>query len=70
MYVTIDELLAFKAQYDEQIAELERKKAVVEELIAFAETKVVDKCEEVVEETEVVEEVESAEVETANAIEY
>lgn len=64
MYVTIDELLAFKAQYDEQIAELERKKAVVEELIAFAETKVVDKCEEVVEE------VESAEVETANAIEY
>ena len=51
MVITIEELLAFKAKYEEQIKELERKKAVVDDLIGYAETKIVEeaKAEESVE---------------------
>lgn len=54
MFLTIEEMYAFKAKYEEQIAELNRKKAVVDEFIAFAEAKEVAKSEEV-DETEEVE---------------
>jgi hypothetical protein len=37
--LTIEELYLFKKTYVEQIAELQRKQAVVDELIAFAESK-------------------------------
>ena len=54
MFLTIEELYAFKARYEEEISEINRKKAVVDELIAFAEAKKLDKSEEEVEtETEV-----------------
>ena len=46
MFLTIEEMYAFKAKYEEQIAELNRKKAVVDEFIAFAEAKEVVKSEE------------------------
>ena len=46
MFLTIEELYAFKEKYEEQIAELNRKKAVVDEFIAFAEAKEVVKSEE------------------------
>ena len=53
MFLTIEELYAFKAKYEEQIAELNRKKAVVDEFIAFAEAKApVEEVVEVQEETE------------------
>lgn len=47
MFLTIEELYAFKEKYEEEIAELQRKKSVVDEFIAFAEAKEVDKSEEV-----------------------
>ena len=54
MFLTIEELYAFKARYEEEISEINRKKAVVDEFIAFAEAKQLDKSEEEVEtETEV-----------------
>ena len=46
MFLTIDELYAFKEKYEAEIAELNRKKAVVDEFIAFAEAKEVVKSEE------------------------
>lgn len=53
MFLTIEELYAFKEKYESEIKELERKKAVVDEFIAFAEAKEVAKSdeEELVEET-------------------
>lgn len=53
MFLTIEELYAFKEKYESEIKELERKKSVVDEFIAFAETKEVVKSdeEELVEET-------------------
>jgi hypothetical protein len=53
MFLTIEELYAFKEKYESEIKELERKKAVVDEFIAFAEAKEVVKSdeEELVEET-------------------
>ena len=63
MFLTIEEMYAFKANYEKEIAELERKKAVVDEFIAFAEAKEVVKSEEV-DETEQVETEET--VETGN----
>ena len=54
MFLTIEELYAFKEKYESEIKELERKKAVVDEFIAYAETKEVVKSdeEETVETTE------------------
>lgn len=51
MVITIEELLAFKAKYEEQIKELERYKAVIDDLIGYAEAKIVEgkKTEESVE---------------------
>lgn len=46
MFLTIEELYAFKEKYEAEIAELNRKKAVVDEFIAFAEAKEVVKSEE------------------------
>ena len=46
MFLTIEELYAFKEKYEAEIAELNRKKAVVDEFIAFAEAKGVSKSEE------------------------
>lgn len=57
MFLTIDELYAFKEKYEAEIAELNRKKAVVDELIAFAEAKELVKSDE--EETAIEEEVET-----------
>lgn len=57
MFLTIEEMYAFKAKYEEQIAELNRKKAVVDEFIAFAEAKEVVKSDE--EEETAIEEVET-----------
>lgn len=57
MFLTIEEMYAFKAKYEEQIAELNRKKAVVDEFIAFAEAKEVVKSDE--EETATEEEIET-----------
>jgi hypothetical protein len=52
MFLTIEELYAFKEKYESEIKELERKKSVVDEFIAFAEAKeVVKSDEELVEET-------------------
>lgn len=54
MFLTIEELYAFKEKYESEIKELERKKAVVDEFILFAEAKETVKSEEEVEtETEV-----------------
>lgn len=50
--LTIEEMYAFKAKYEAEIAELERKKAVVDEFIAFAEAKELAKSEETETETE------------------
>lgn len=47
MGLTIEELYAFKEKYEEQIEELQRKKAVVDEFISFAASKEVVKSEEV-----------------------
>ena len=51
MVITIEELLAFKAKYEEQIKELERYKAVIDDLIGYTEAKIVEekKVEENVE---------------------
>ena len=57
MFLTIEELYAFKEKYEAEIAELNRKKAVVDELIAFAEAKELVKSDE--EETAIEEEVET-----------
>ncbi len=45
MFLTIEEMYAFKEKYESEIAELERKKSVVDEFIAFAEAKEVVKSE-------------------------
>jgi hypothetical protein len=51
MFITVEEMYELKEQYSKQILELEMKKAVVDEFIAFAEAK--SPIEEVaVEETE------------------
>ena len=56
MVITIEELLAFKSQYNEGIKELERKMAVVDDLIVYAQAKSVEEvAEEVIEETELTE---------------
>lgn len=47
MFLTIEELYTFKTKYEIEIEELQRKKAVVDEFIAFAEAKEVAKSEEV-----------------------
>lgn len=52
MGLTIEELYAFKAKYEAEMAELGRKKAVVDEFIEFAEAKVSAKREETETETE------------------
>ena len=57
MFLTIEELYAFKEKYEAEIAELNRKKAVVDELIVFASSKEVVKSDE--EETAIEEEVET-----------
>ena len=57
MFLTIEEMYAFKAKYEEQIAELNRKKAVVDEFISSAEAKEVFKSDE--EETATEEEIET-----------
>ena len=57
MFLTIEELYAFKEKYESEIKELERKKAVVDEFIAYAETKEVVKSDE--EETATEEEIET-----------
>jgi hypothetical protein len=57
MQLSTTECADFKAKYEEQIAELNRKKAVVDEFIAFAEAKEVVKSDE--EETAVEEEIET-----------
>lgn len=46
MYMTIEEMYAFKNKYEQEILELQRKKAVVDEFIAFAEAKECDKSDE------------------------
>lgn len=46
MFLTIEEMYEFKAKYEQEISELERKKAVVDEFIAFAEAKEVVKIED------------------------
>lgn len=46
MFLTIEEMYEFKAKYEQEISELERKKAVVDEFIAFAEAKEVVKSED------------------------
>lgn len=56
MFLTIEELYAFKNKYEEEIAELQRKKSVVDEFIAFAESKENVKSDEETEETQVSEE--------------
>lgn len=63
MFLTIEELYAFKEKYESEIKELERKKSVVDEFIAFAEAKEVVKSdeEELVEETIETEEIVAAE---------
>lgn len=66
MFLTIEELRAFNEKYEQEIAELQRKKAVVDEFIAFAETKECVKSEEI----ETVEEVEvDSATEETNTIE-
>ena len=62
MFISIEEMYAFKAQYLEEIAELQAKVAVVDDFIAFAEGKKVEEPQ--VETEEVVEEV-AEEVSTA-----
>ena len=57
MFLTIEELYAFKEKYEAEISELNRKKAVVDELIVFASSKEVVKSDE--EETAIEEEVET-----------
>lgn len=54
MFLTIEEMYAFKEKYENEISELIRKKAVVDEFIAFAEAKETVKSEEEneIEETE------------------
>lgn len=52
MFLTIEELYAFKNKYEEEIAELQRKKSVVDEFIAFAESKENVKSDEETEEVE------------------
>jgi hypothetical protein len=52
MFLTIEELCAFKSKYEEEIAELQRKKSVVDEFIAFAESKENVKSDEETEEVE------------------
>jgi hypothetical protein len=60
--LTIEELYLFKAQYQAQIEELTRKQAVVDELIAYAESKkAVD---------EPAEPTESVETEEAETLDY
>ena len=39
MFLTIEELYSFKEKYEAEISELQRKKLVVDELIAYAEAK-------------------------------
>ena len=46
MGLTIEELYAFKENYQNQIEELERKKAVVDEFILFAEAKQISDIQE------------------------
>lgn len=46
MFLTIEEMYAFKEKYENEISELIRKKAVVDEFIAFAEAKETVKSEE------------------------
>lgn len=46
MFLTIEEMYAFKEKYEAEITELERKKAVVDEFIAFAEAKELVKSED------------------------
>ena len=70
MFLTIEELYAFKEKYEAEIAELNRKKAVVDEFIAFAETKEVAKSEEVDETNEEVESDGELEEETVTTTNY
>ena len=60
--LTIEELYLFKAQYQAQIEELTRKKAVVDEFIAYAESK--EHIETPTEETSESVETEAVEYET------
>ena len=62
MYITLEELYDMKNRYSKEILELEMKKAVVDDLIVFAEAKA--PVQEEVEEEETVEE------ETVAPIEY
>lgn len=39
MIMTVEEMYEFKARYEKEIEELKRKKAVVDEFIAFTEAK-------------------------------
>ena len=67
MCITVTEMYEIRDGYDKQIAELEMKKAVVNDFIAFAESKEACNCE--VEETETVEGCEEISVEEAVVIE-
>lgn len=67
MYITIEEMYELKNKYSKEILELEMKKAVVDDLIAFAEAK--EPCKSDEEEVEEIEEVETAE-ETAVATNF
>ena len=60
--LTIEELYLFKAQYQAQIEELTRKQAVVDELIAFVESK--EHIETLTEETSESVETEAVDYET------
>jgi hypothetical protein len=64
MYITIDELYEMKNKYSKEILELEMKKAVIDDLIAFAEAK------EVATEEDKEESVEDVEPEAESETEY
>ena len=69
MFLTIEELYAFKEKYEAEISELNRKKAVVDELIVFASSKEVVKSDEeetAIEEVETDGELEEETVTTTN----
>lgn len=64
MYITIDELYEMKNKYSKEIIELEMKKAVIDDLIAFTEAK------EVATEEDKEETVEDVESESESETEY
>lgn len=45
MFISIEEMYDFKAKYEAEIEEIQRKLSVIDEFIAFAEAKEVDKSE-------------------------